>query len=496
MKVDFVDTTLRDGSQSLWASGMRSGMMEAVADDLDKVGFKFIEIPTNSIFFKKIVRDLKEDPWALMRTLAEKMPDTDTGSMSANLNINAFGTPTPRVVGKLFYKLLAEMGALRRSQMVANTADQISRDFAELEELFRPLGVKMVPAIAFTISPRHTNEYFAEKTRQCAEFKPDAIYIKDPGGLMTVDRLRELAPVMLEAAGGIPLELHSHCTVGVAPQVYMEALELGIPALHTGIPPLAEGSAQPSVFQTVLNARALGHEVDLDMDRLQRTSAKLTGFAKMDGMPIGQPMPYDRAQYIHQIPGGVISNLRHQLKAIGMAERVDEVIEESIKVKAEMGYPMMITPFSQYVCTQAAMNLQTGERYKMVLDEVILFAMGRYGEDSGYQHMDENLRDRLLGSKRAAELAAKSDDRALKEMTSKEARALYGGPDMSDEELVLRAIMQGTTGDIDAMRAAGPWRRYDGADPALTRLLQHFSRSENVRFMEIRKGADVVSMQR
>lgn len=496
MKVEFIDTTLRDGSQSLWASGMRSGMMTAVAEDLDKVGFKFVEIPTNSIFFKKITRDLKEDPWALMRTLAEKMPNTDTGSMSSNLNINSFGAPTPRVVGKLFYGLMGKMGALRRSQMVANTTDQIKTDFAELAELFRPLGVKMAPAIAYTISPRHTDEYFAQKTRECAAFRPDAIYIKDPGGLLTVDRIRTLAPAVVAAAGGIPVELHSHCTTGVAPQTYMEALDLGIPALHTGIPPLAEGSAQPSVFQTALNARSIGHEVDLDMDRLQSISDRLMQFARMDGMPIGQPMPYDRAQYEHQIPGGVISNLRHQLISIGLQDRLEEVIEESIRVRAEMGYPMMITPFSQYVCTQAALNVQTGERYKVVVDEVILFAMGRYGEDSGFQYMEENLRDRLTGGQRAAELASKTDDRRLKEMTLKEARALYGGPDLSDEELCLRAIMQGTTGDIAAMRAAGPARRYDGADPALTRLLDRFSKSGSLRYLEIQKGNEAVRLER
>ena len=146
MDVKFVDTTFRDGSQSLWASGMRSGMMEAVAADMDRAGFAVIEVPANAIYFKKIIRDLKEDPWRLMASLAAKMPNTKKGCMGGTLNLNLFGTPTPPALGKLFFKILAEMGALNRVQIMSNTHDQITRDFPALVPTFKSLGMETAAA--------------------------------------------------------------------------------------------------------------------------------------------------------------------------------------------------------------------------------------------------------------------------------------------------------------------------------------------------------------
>lgn len=496
MQVHFVDTTFRDGSQSLWASGMRSGMMEAVAGDMDRAGFRVIEVPGNAIYFKKLVRDLKEDPWKLMARLATLMPNTTKACMASTLNLNLFGAPTPLVLGKLFFKRLYEMGALQRAQLMSNTQDQIARDFSDLFGAYREIGIEVVPGICYSLSPRHNVEHFRRKTREVAAWKPEVIYIKDAGGLLTVDRLREIAPAILEEAGTIPVELHSHCTTGEAPMVYAAALELGIPTLHTGIPPLAEGSAQPSVLRTARNAISAGHSVWLDLDLVQSVSDRLLAIARIDGMPVGAPSAYDAAQYVHQIPGGVISNLRHQLASIGLQDRLEEVIEETVRVRADMGYPVMITPHSQYVCTQAALNVQAGERYKVVLDELLLFARGRYGEDSGYQDMDEGLRDRLLENPRGKELAAKTDPTPQREMTLAEARALYGGANVSDEEMLLRAMMQGQTGDIEAMRAAGPWRHYAGADPVITRVIERFGSCKSLRHLEIRRGDDGLVLQR
>jgi oxaloacetate decarboxylase alpha subunit len=132
-----------------------------------------------------------------------------------------------------------------------------------------------------------------------AAWKPEVIYLKDQGGLLTPDRTRTLLPIIVENAGSIPVEVHSHCTTGLAPLVYMEALALGVPTLHTGVPPLAEGSAQPSVLATARNARLMGHSHNLDEALLADISKRLTAIAVQDGMPIGAPMEYDQAQYIH-----------------------------------------------------------------------------------------------------------------------------------------------------------------------------------------------------
>lgn len=487
MDVRFVDTTFRDGSQSLWAMGIRHGMMEAVAADLDRAGLDVIEIPANAIHFKKFIRDLKENPWDVMRMLAAKMPDTPKSCMGGGLSLNLFGPPTPPALGKLFWQRQAEIGALQRVQLTGNTADQMRRAFPSLIPFFKGLGLKTAVAVSFSISPRHTDDLYAAKTREAAALEPDAIYLKDQGGLLTVDRLRTLIPVMLDNARGVPFELHSHCTTGLAPRVYLEALALGVPTLHTGVPPLADGSAQPSLLNVARNARLMGHATRVDEGLIGSVSERLGAIARQDGLPVGARLEYDHAQFVHQIPGGVISNLRFQLAELGMADRLHEVIEESVRIRADLGYPIMITPYSQFMCTQAALNVSTGARYEVVIDELIRFAQGAYGEDSGYPWMDPDLKDRLLASPRAAELA-RAGEPAPEEVSLKAHRERLGAAGLSDEELLMRTIMQGER-EIDAMRAAGAPKRYLGAALPLKSLVRELCRHRRVRYVRIQRGA-------
>jgi oxaloacetate decarboxylase alpha subunit len=475
----------------LWAMGMRSGMMEAVAADLDRAGFDLIDVPGHAIYFKKAIRDLKEDPWDLMRLLAQKMPHTPKTSMGGGgFNLNPFGTPTPSALGKLFWTRHAEIGSLNRVQLISNTADQIERVFPTFIPFLRGIGLKIACALSFSLSPRHTDEHYAEKTRALLPFKPDVIYLKDQGGLLTVERIRTLIPVILSNAGDVPVELHSHCTTGLAPSVYMEALKLGINTLHTGVPPLADGSAQPSVLNVAKNARLMGYAPRVDETLLESISRRLTAFAIQDNMPLGAPLEFDYGQYIHQIPGGVISNLRHQLAELRLQNRLSEVIVECVRIHREFGYPIMITPYSQFVATQAALHVATGARYGIVIDELIRFAQGIYGDDSGHLWMDQNLKDRLVGSGRAKELAV-LDARAAEELTLPELREKLGGPGVSDEELLMRCMMQGTR-EIDAMRAAGPPRRYYTSDMPLLKLLQELKSHSAVRYIKIQRGADSI----
>ena len=489
MDVNFVDTTFRDGSQSLWSSGMRLGMMEAVAENMDRAGFAAVEVPVHCIYFKKFVRDLKEDPWAMAHMVARKMPNTVKSCMAGG-SFHPFEPPPPRALAELFFSRVAAIGALNRAQMSCNTADQIKRSFPWIIPMFRNLGFKIVPALSYAISPRHTDEYYAEKTRQILPFKPDAIYLKDQGGLLTVDRLRTLMPVIMQNAGEVPVELHSHCTTGLAPLVYLEALRLGVRTLHTAVPPLADGSSQPSVFNVAGNARLLGYTPRVDESVLKPVAERLTAIARQEHLPIGAPLEYDYGQYIHQVPGGVISNLKHQLAEMRLLDRLDEVLEETVQVRKDMGYPIMITPHSQFVVTQSAINVAMGERYKVVIDEVILFAQGVYGEDSGYTWMDANLKDRLLALPRAKELAA----RQRRDIPLAEIREKLGGPGVSDEELLLRYIMKGHQ-EIEAMRAAGAPKRYYNASLPLLTLIQELGKRKAVRYVRIQRGGDTFAVQ-
>lgn len=485
MDVQFLDTTFRDGHQSLWAAGMRSGMIAAVAGDMDRVGFKAIELPINGIFAKKFVRDLREDPWEMARMAVSKLPNTLKSCMGGNY-LQMFEPPPPRSIIKLYYAHVVEIGALNRVQLVSNTLGQIKDALPWVIPLFRDLGLQIVIALSYTISPRHTDEYYAQKTREVLAFGPDAIYVKDQVGLLTVDRARTLLPAIVQNANGIPVELHSHCTTGLAPLVYLEALKLGVQTLHTAVPPLANGPSQPSVFNVAANARLMGHATGVDENILRSISEQLTAIAKQERLPAGAPLEYDYAQYIYQVPGGVISNLKHNLGELRIQHRLNEVLEESVQVRKDLGYPIMITPHSQYVATQAAINVATGERYKIVIDELILFAQGVYGEDSGYPWMDQNLKDRLLADPRAKELTAQRAKQE-REVTLKELRDRLGGPGVSDEEFLLRYIMKGEE-EVRLMRAAGPPRRYLNSTMPLVTLIQELDKYRKVRYVHIQRG--------
>lgn len=480
MELQFVDTTFRDGSQSLWAAGMRPGMMEVIAEDVDQSGFKVVEVPVMPLNFKKIVRDLKEDPWEMTKMLAEKMPNTTKSFMGEPAIFPFEIVGAPEAVVKLYYERIVATGVLNRVQIMANIFGNVDKLYPWYLPFLRSQNLEIALALSYTISPRHTDEYYAEKTRELAAMKPDVIYLKDQGGLLTVDRIRTLMPVILNNANGIPVELHSHCTTGMADLVYLEAMKLGVNTFHTGIPPLADGSGQPSVLRVAENAAYQGYQSNLDMERIQRASDRLMSMAKQDNMPIGAPLPYDYSQYIYQIPGGVISNLKHQLKELKLENRLDEVLEETVLVRKDLGYPVMITPYSQFVVSQAAINVATGERYKVIIDEIIQFSQGIFSEDSGYTWMDQNLKDKVLSLPRAKQLATVPDAST----PLHKIREQFGGPDLSDEEFLLRYIMKGTK-EIEEMRKAGPPKKYFSATTPLVQLLENLSKQPDITHVQI-----------
>jgi oxaloacetate decarboxylase alpha subunit len=223
---------------------------------------------------------------------------------------------------------------------------------------------------------------------------------------------------------------------------------------------------------------------------IEQAARQLTAIARQEMLPIGAPLEYDAAQYVHQVPGGVISNLKHQLAEMRMLGRLDEVLEESVHVRKDLGYPIMITPLSQFVVTQAAINVATEERYKHVIDELILFAQGVYGEDSGYSVMDQNLKDRLLSTQRAAELAA----RQKPNVTLRDLRAGLGATAVSDEEFLLRYIMKGEQ-EIRTMRAAGRPKQYLNSAPPLARLLEELKKHRGVRYVSLQRRGDCLVLE-
>ncbi len=423
--IGIIDTTIRDGQQSLWALNMRTGVMLTALERLDRAGYEAIEFIVPAAQIKKTLRDLNEDTFQWLRLGAARARNTQLrlhGGYRTGIG------KVPECIGQLLVQKVIDCGITH-----ARVSDPWN-DFDALREehdTMRRMGMESVVNLIYSISPRHTDDYFIERVRKAAALRPWRLCFKDVGGLMTPDRLAVLLPRVLEAAGDIPVEFHNHCNNGMGPYNAVEAARLGIRHIHTAVPPLANGSSQPSVFGVVRNLRTLGHEVALDFAPLEEVSEFLTRIARRDGLAIGQPVEYDRTIYSHQIPGGMISNLAFQLAKVGMADRLDATREEAARVRADLGYPIMVTPLSQFVGTQAAINVITGTRYGQVTDEIIGYALGHWGREA-LAHIDPDVRDRILDRPRARELAG----RVFEEPTLAEVRARFGG--LSDEELITR----------------------------------------------------------
>ncbi len=480
--IRFVDTTIRDGHQSLWAENMTTGMMLPVAEALDRAGFDAIELISSS-HLKKCVRELKEDPWARVRLVSQRITRTPL-----RLNAGRFSAfdLTPRSMYRLFMERMAANG-IREAR--------ISEEWNELEgwawkvEVARDVGINPVPNIIYSVSPKHTDEYFAERTRQAASLKVNRLCLKDPGGLLTPEQVQTLVPIMFQNANGIPVELHTHCTTGLGPLCCLEAVKLGIKIVNTALPPLADGSSNPSLFNVAKNLRALGYKTLIDEELLKPVSEHFTYIAKREGFPIGAPVEYDYSQYQHQVPGGMISNLRFQLRKVGMEHKIDEALAETMRVRAELGYPIMVTPLSQFVGSQAAINVIVGERYQEVTDQIIQYALGYWGKE-GAELMAPEVKARIMDRPRAKELAEWQPP----EPTVAEIRKKMDAEHVSDEELLLRWNLG--VDEIEAMRAAGAPKEYLTARLPLVNLLDSLSKRTEYRQIVIQKGDMVLSLQK
>jgi len=487
-KVTFSDVTFRDGAQSQWAMKMTYGMFDAVASELDQAGFDTIELPTNAVHFKFQVRFLKENPWEIARIFREKITRTKKSQVIMDC-LDLLGESETRSMVKFYYELAARSTGAGRFFTLANTRNELDRYFPWLIPIARNIGAEVMPAICYYPSPRTTDEYYANLTKRIMAYKPDALMLKDAGGLMTLDRIKTLLPAIQKEAKGVPIELHTHGMSTFQGLVVVEAMKLGVDRVHTCVPPLASGSSHVSIFNAMHNAKALGLEHNItNREVLQEAEERLTRIAKLEGLPIGVPLEYDHGVYSHQVPGGVISNLKSQLAQLGIAHKLDEVLDEVVHIIEDLGHPIMITPSSQFVVSQAAVNVATGERYKEVLDCMIETALGVWGwEDAGVPWMKPEVKDRFLSHPNAKILEEKykrKQEIEAAEGSVDKLRVSYGMTHASDEDFMLYHIMKG---DSEIKKIQPPKTYYTGKEP-LTLLLKELSKDRDVSRLQMRKG--------
>ena len=398
-EIRFVDTTLRDGQQSLWALGMKTGAMLPIASQMDRIGFESMEFFV-SVMIKKYVREHKENPWTWLREGTKHFSRTRLRNHGGMHGSGAF-EKLPHSVMRLLIERIVSYGiTLTRTSNCWNDFHSLKEELHQLREV----GMETIVNLIYSVSPRHSDGYYAEKAREAASIRPYRICFKDVGGLLTPERARTLIPVVLQNAGDVPVEYHAHCNNGLAPLCYLEAAKLGITTFHTAIPPLANGSSQPSILNVSKNLRALGYTPLIHEEEVRPVEAHFTAVARRDGLSIGKPFAYEESQYLHQVPGGVISNLRHQLRLVGKETKLPETLDEAARVRADFGYPIMVTPLSQFVVSQAAINVIVGERYKEVTDQVIQYALGFWGKEAPGL-MDPDVKDKILSRRPGQRLA-------------------------------------------------------------------------------------------
>jgi oxaloacetate decarboxylase alpha subunit len=366
-------------------------------------------------------------------------------------------------------------------------------DMPEMERLARVVhaaGAEPVPAVMYGISPIHTDEWFAARVREMVSWGVTAaIYVEDAAGILKPERARTLVPALVEAAGDVPVELHCHNTTGLAPVNYLIGVECGIQRVHTASRPVANGPSLPSTEMTLVNLESAGHTHAIDKDTLEPVAQHMAAVARQEGHPLGVPDEYDARIYDHQLPGGMTGTFKAQLAAEGLAERFDAVLDEIPRVREELGHPVSATPFSQFIGTQALMNVITGERYATTIDELALYVMGAYGEPPA--PIDPDVKDRILNTPRGRALAGWKRP----ELTLDEVRMEYAGTTAIDDDELFR-LHFAPPEDVAATKAAGPMRRDYAFTQTPQQIVEQALQARDVRQVSVSTGGVTLSLRR
>ena len=374
---EMIDVTLRDAHQCLWSTRMTTPHMYPALADIDRAGYGYINILGGAVF-DVMVRFLCEDPWKRMEFLSKQL-STPTDALTRGQSIYTFELFADDVVA-LNVELLAQSGV---RVLTVYDALNDNRNIESSVAAGRKNGMLINAMLTYALSPVHDDAYFIARTRELVKLGVDFISVKDPTGLLTPERAATLFPAVVSAAAGIPIKLHSHCQSGLAPLVYEEAIKAGFAYGYVATDCLANGASLPSVLDVYASADKFGRAPKMNHSALQKVDEYFDWICSRDNFARGERATYDPALYEHQIPGGMISNLRAQLATMGIAHREAEILEETARVREDLGYPILVSPFAQYIVTQAVLNVMQGERYKTIPDEIKLYLKGHYGKLAG-----------------------------------------------------------------------------------------------------------------
>ena len=392
MGVKVVETALRDGHQSLFATRMTTDEVLLALKELDKAGYYALEV-WGGATFDACLRFLNEDPWERLRKIRKVCKNTKLQMLFRGQNILGYRHYSDDVVEKFVQK------SIQNGIDIIRIFDALNdlRNLKCAVDATKKYGGECQIALSYTTSPVHTVEYYVELAKEVEKMGADSICIKDMAGVLLPEDAYNLISQM-KANTKLPIELHSHCTGGLMEMTYLRAIQAGVDIIDTALSPLSGGTSQPCTESINYALRGTKYDPKLDADLLDKAASKLaTVKAKYleNGMLNPKVLSCNPNILKYQVPGGMLSNLISQLKQQNALDKLDEVLKEVPEVRKDMGYPPLVTPLSQMVGTQAVLNVISGERYKMVPKEINEYLHGNYGKSPA--PVNEEIRHKIIG---------------------------------------------------------------------------------------------------
>ena len=391
-KLKITETALRDGHQSLMATRLKTDEIIPILETMDKVGYHSMEV-WGGATFDSCIRFLNEDPWERLRLIRKHVKNTKLQMLLRGQNLLGYRHYGDDTVDR-FIEL-----SIKNGIDIIRVFDALN-DVRNLEQSMKAIqkynGHCQV-AISYTTSPVHTTEYYIELIKTVEKMGADSICIKDMAGVLTPYNAYDLVK-KVKAATTLPIELHTHCTGGIAEMTYMKAVEAGVDIIDTAISPLSGGTSQPPTESMVVSISEMDRNPELNMDALLEVAEYFKPIRdKYMEEKILDPkvLLTDPQTLKYQVPGGMLSNLLSQLKQQGAESKYEEVLNEVPRVRKELGYPPLVTPLSQMVGTQAVFNVLTGQRYKIVPKEIKDYVKGLYGQAPA--ELDPEVKKLIIG---------------------------------------------------------------------------------------------------
>ncbi|EJU34901.1 acetyl-CoA carboxylase, biotin carboxyl carrier protein [Slackia sp. CM382] len=429
--LQLMDTTIRDGQQSLWATRMQLGDMLPILPKMDKVGYWAIEA-WGGATFDTCLRFLDENPWERLRSIKRLTPNTDLSMLTRGQNLVGYKHYSKDIINRF------TACAKKNGVQVFRVFDALNdiRNVIDSAEAVKACGGWFEPAISYTVSPVHTLDAYIEYAQQLKDLGADSIAIKDMAGMLTPYRTERLVSV-LNAEVGLPVHLHCHYVGGMAPTNILKAAEAGVAVADTASAPLAFGNSHPAVETVVAALRESKYDTGYDIDLLFEIADYWEEVRKRGHYNRGVTSLAHMKVFSHQVPGGMMSNLVAQLEIQKATDRLDEVLVEIPKVRAEVGYPPLVTPMSQIVGTQAVLNVLTGSRWSIVSKEMKDYLCGYYGKAPG--PIDPDVFKKVVGASDSV-LPPDASPASLVTTTYDEVAEEIGDLAQSEEDVLMYAL--------------------------------------------------------